>query len=260
VPSDHGSTVRHHLAARWPCWTGGASYADFATKVGILGYRLARNHPLPDGNKRAALLAIIEFAERNGRRWKDLDDDNTVETMGARCRRNDERGRLRAVGGTATGAKRPRTGVPRARRRRHRRRGSPRAPRLSTDRHHRRQRKLLDSWCTLIEQAVTDVAAGSANRWVVAVHIPFAWSEPWADPRSPEAVYELSSNTVAGGAASTARAAILDGVTEVPSIAPLTSTGRVRSDNAPAEPVGCVLQARSRRAPDRVDAMSKFGG
>ncbi|MGH3948960.1 MAG: type II toxin-antitoxin system death-on-curing family toxin [Pseudonocardiaceae bacterium] len=56
-------------------------YPDFATKAAILGYRLARNHALPDGNKRTALLAMIEFAERNGRRWKDLDEDETVETM-----------------------------------------------------------------------------------------------------------------------------------------------------------------------------------
>jgi len=54
---------------------------DFATKVGVLGYRLARNHALPDGNKRCALLAMIEFAERNGRSWKVLDEDETVETM-----------------------------------------------------------------------------------------------------------------------------------------------------------------------------------
>lgn len=56
-------------------------YPDFSTKVAILGYRLARNHALPDGNKRTALLAMIEFAERNGRRWRDLDEDETVETM-----------------------------------------------------------------------------------------------------------------------------------------------------------------------------------
>jgi death-on-curing protein len=56
-------------------------YPDFATKVAILGYRLARNHALPDGNKRTALLAMIEFAERNGRRWRDLDEEETVETM-----------------------------------------------------------------------------------------------------------------------------------------------------------------------------------
>jgi len=56
-------------------------YPDFTVKVAVLGYRLARNHPLPDGNKRTALLAMIEFAERNGRRWKDLDENDTVDTM-----------------------------------------------------------------------------------------------------------------------------------------------------------------------------------
>lgn len=56
-------------------------YPDLDVKVAVLGYRLARNHPLPDGNKRAALLAMIEFAERNGRQWKLLDEDDTVATM-----------------------------------------------------------------------------------------------------------------------------------------------------------------------------------
>jgi death-on-curing protein len=56
-------------------------YPEFETKVAVLGYRLARNHALPDGNKRAALLAMIEFAERNGRSWRILDEDETVETM-----------------------------------------------------------------------------------------------------------------------------------------------------------------------------------
>lgn len=32
-------------------------YPDFATKVGVLGYRIARQHALPDGNKRTAFLA-----------------------------------------------------------------------------------------------------------------------------------------------------------------------------------------------------------
>ncbi len=67
-----------------PWYRGGGAgefYPDFATKVAILGYRLARHHALPDGNKRTALLAMIEFAERNGRRWRDLDEDETVETM-----------------------------------------------------------------------------------------------------------------------------------------------------------------------------------
>lgn len=56
-------------------------YPDFETKVAVLGYRLARNHALPDGNKRTALLAMIDFAERNGWRWRDLAEDETVEMM-----------------------------------------------------------------------------------------------------------------------------------------------------------------------------------
>ncbi|MEM9036382.1 MAG: type II toxin-antitoxin system death-on-curing family toxin [Actinomycetota bacterium] len=56
-------------------------YPGLETKVAVLGYRLARSHALPDGNKRTALLAMIEFAERNGRAWRDLDEDDTVETM-----------------------------------------------------------------------------------------------------------------------------------------------------------------------------------
>lgn len=54
-------------------------------KIGVLGYRLVRNHPFPDGNKRVAFLAMIEMAERNGANWNEpVDDpegDETVEMM-----------------------------------------------------------------------------------------------------------------------------------------------------------------------------------
>lgn len=54
-------------------------------KIAILGYRLVRNHPFPDGNKRVAFLAMIEMAERNGASWvepnDDPDGDETVEMM-----------------------------------------------------------------------------------------------------------------------------------------------------------------------------------
>jgi len=40
-------------------------------KVAVLGSRLIRNHPLPDGNKRVALLAMIERAHRAGLTWTD---------------------------------------------------------------------------------------------------------------------------------------------------------------------------------------------
>ncbi len=54
-------------------------------KVAVLGYRLVRNHPFPDGNKRVAFLAMFEMAERNGASWNELADDpegdGTVEMM-----------------------------------------------------------------------------------------------------------------------------------------------------------------------------------
>jgi death-on-curing protein len=44
-------------------------YPDLVTKARVLVVHLAKNHPLPDGNKRAAFLAIIEFLARNGQRF-----------------------------------------------------------------------------------------------------------------------------------------------------------------------------------------------
>lgn len=40
-----------------------------ADKAAILCSRLVRNHPLPDGNKRVALLAMLELVARNGGIW-----------------------------------------------------------------------------------------------------------------------------------------------------------------------------------------------
>jgi death on curing protein len=48
-------------------WGGRDAYPEFAQKAALMCARLARNHPLPDGNKRAAWLAMVEFIERNGR-------------------------------------------------------------------------------------------------------------------------------------------------------------------------------------------------
>lgn len=45
------------------------AYPEFEMKVAVLGFHLVKNHPLPDGNKRAAFLSMIEFAERNDREW-----------------------------------------------------------------------------------------------------------------------------------------------------------------------------------------------
>lgn len=56
-------------------------FPDFPMKVAVLGYRLLRNHPLPDGNKRCAFLAMIEMVERNGLRWEVVDEDDTVKSI-----------------------------------------------------------------------------------------------------------------------------------------------------------------------------------
>jgi death-on-curing family protein len=52
-------------------------YEDFVDKAAVLVVRLARNHPLPDGNKRAAWVALRMFVEINGWSWlrrPDLDE------------------------------------------------------------------------------------------------------------------------------------------------------------------------------------------
>ncbi len=56
-------------------------YPDFKIKAGLLGYRLARHHALPDGNKRTALIAMVEFVERNSRAWTIVDEDQVFEMM-----------------------------------------------------------------------------------------------------------------------------------------------------------------------------------
>ena len=53
-------------------------YPDVIDKAAVLCVRLARNHPLPDGNKRAAYLALVEFLARNGVEWVPPSVDETV--------------------------------------------------------------------------------------------------------------------------------------------------------------------------------------
>jgi death on curing protein len=47
----------------------------------VLCVHLARNHPLPDGNKRVAYLALLEFLARNGVEWTPPTVDETVATI-----------------------------------------------------------------------------------------------------------------------------------------------------------------------------------
>jgi death-on-curing protein len=44
-------------------------YPDFIDKAAVLLGRLVRNHPLPDGNKRAAWVSLRLFVELNGWSW-----------------------------------------------------------------------------------------------------------------------------------------------------------------------------------------------
>ena len=44
-------------------------YEDFVDKAAVLVVRLARNHPLPDGNKRAAWVSMRMFIDMNGWSW-----------------------------------------------------------------------------------------------------------------------------------------------------------------------------------------------
>lgn len=57
-------------------------YPDPFDKAAVLCCRLARNHPLVDGNKRAAWMSLVVFIDLNGGSWlhepPDVDDAERV--------------------------------------------------------------------------------------------------------------------------------------------------------------------------------------
>lgn len=57
-------------------------YPDLVDKAAVLCWRLARNHPLPDGNKRAAWASLVVFIDLNRGWWDpdppDVDDAERV--------------------------------------------------------------------------------------------------------------------------------------------------------------------------------------
>lgn len=70
------------LSAPAASYMGEEFYPEFAQKAAILCSRIARNHPLPDGNKRTGFLCLVEFIERNGFVWMPPGgDDETVEMI-----------------------------------------------------------------------------------------------------------------------------------------------------------------------------------
>ena len=58
-------------------------YPDVYDKAAVLACRIAWNHPLPDGNKRAAWACLVLFIDLNGGSWNDSqpDTDQAVEAM-----------------------------------------------------------------------------------------------------------------------------------------------------------------------------------
>jgi death-on-curing protein len=58
------------LHAPFASFGGEDFYPEPIEKAGVLCSRLVRNHPLPDGNKRTAYLAMLIFLEINGITWQ----------------------------------------------------------------------------------------------------------------------------------------------------------------------------------------------
>jgi death-on-curing protein len=62
-------SARVGLHAPRAAFGGEEAYPDLAVKAAVLCAHIAKNHGLPDGNKRVAFLAMVEFLERNGYEW-----------------------------------------------------------------------------------------------------------------------------------------------------------------------------------------------
>jgi death-on-curing protein len=65
---------------------GVAAYPTLLERAAVLLEHLANNHPLPDGNKRAAFLLTARYLEANGLTWGRADveqDASLVERVAA---------------------------------------------------------------------------------------------------------------------------------------------------------------------------------
>ena len=72
------------LYAPMAAFGGTEAYPDFATKAAVLCAHLVKNHPLKDGNAPVALVATIEFCQRNGHPWSPPDGDEEGEVTASR--------------------------------------------------------------------------------------------------------------------------------------------------------------------------------
>lgn len=80
----HSTTVRRlprlplaesALHAPFASFGGQEAYPDLVDQAAVLVTHLAQNHPLPDGNKRAAFVMLARFLDANGLAWGSPDVD-----------------------------------------------------------------------------------------------------------------------------------------------------------------------------------------
>lgn len=57
-------------------------YPDLKSKAGVLFYRIARSHGFSDGNKRVALVALLEFLDRHSLELEANDEELYEFVMG----------------------------------------------------------------------------------------------------------------------------------------------------------------------------------
>ena len=72
------------LHAPLACFGGEDFYPEFALKAAVLCAHLVKNHPLRDGNAPVALIATIEFCQRNGHPWAPPPGDEDGAVTAAR--------------------------------------------------------------------------------------------------------------------------------------------------------------------------------
>lgn len=63
------------LRAPFASFAGTDAYPDLVEQAALLIEHLARNHPLPDGNKRVAFLLTARFLDANALTWGPTDPD-----------------------------------------------------------------------------------------------------------------------------------------------------------------------------------------
>ena len=83
-------------------------YPDFVDKAAVLIVRLAKNHPLPDGNKRVSWVALRLFVEINGWSWSARPSVDRPSESCSRSRRGSGTRNAPPNGSVSTSCVRPR--------------------------------------------------------------------------------------------------------------------------------------------------------